>query len=407
MSRSRHDAALRARHRARATLLGIVSLAMVAAGCTSSDPAAADPCAGPAGTICTWAGDGEPGFDGDGNLLLESSFYWPTDMTFHADGRAWVVDWNNHRVRELKNGRLQTVIGTDFIGDGPDDKSDLTAPGAQGTTIHLNHPTQLVANADGSMTLVSWHNHKLRRFDPNTGLVRVTCGRGAGYSGDGGMAEKALLNQPQAVVWAPDGSMFLADQRNQVIRRIAPGGTITTVAGTPNSPGFGGDGGDPQKAQFNLPTGSNPPPGGWIAVDKDGVLYVADTLNHRIRRIDLAKNVIDTVVGTGQAGFSGDGGKATDAQINNPREVDIGPDGRLYFADEYNNRVRAVDLTTGLIETIAGNGQGTYAGDGGPARDASLYRPAGLAFDTHGELFIIDTYNHRIRRVVGSFRSKQ
>lgn len=407
MSRSRHDAALRARHRARATLLGIVSLAMVAAGCTSSDPAAADPCAGPAGTICTWAGDGEPGFDGDGNLLLESSFYWPTDMTFHADGRAWVVDWNNHRVRELKNGRLQTVIGTDFIGDGPDDKSDLTAPGAQGTTIHLNHPTQLVANADGSMTLVSWHNHKLRRFDPNTGLVRVTCGRGAGYSGDGGMAEKALLNQPQAVVWAPDGSMFLADQRNQVIRRIAPGGTITTVAGTPNSPGFGGDGGDPQKAQFNLPTGSNPPPGGWIAVDKDGVLYVADTLNHRIRRIDLAKNVIDTVVGTGQAGFSGDGGKATDAQINNPREVDIGPDGRLYFADEYNNRVRAVDLTTGLIETIAGNGQGTYAGDGGPARDASLYRPAGLAFDTRGELFIIDTYNHRIRRVVGSFRSKQ
>jgi len=352
------------------------------------------------GVMCTWAGTGKHGFNGDGLPLAQSHLYWPIDVTFDPSGHTYVVDWNNHRVREVTPaGAFETVIGTDFVGDGPPDQSDLTDPGAPGTEVVLNHPTQLVPTDSGKPILVAWHNHKLRQFDPDTGLVRVICGGPAGFSGDGMDAHTAKLNQPNQMVIANDGTQYILDQRNQAIRKIDTDGVISTPIGTPMTAGFAGDNGPPNEARFSFPTGSNPPPGGGLALDDDGNLYISDTLNHRIRKVDFEANLITTIAGTGEAGYGGDSGPADEALLNGPRKLTIGPDGRLYVGDEHNHRIRAIDLDSGIIRTVAGNGEQGYSGDGEAATDASLDSPAGVAFDEAGHMYVIDTFNSRVRRV--------
>ncbi len=379
------------------------SMAVFSEGCgdsiTPPDDGPVSFCSETPGSICTWAGTGDAGWDGDGQPLLESKFYWPVDLTITPSGHVYILDWNNHRVRHVTaQSTFETVIGTDFVGDGPPDFSDQVSPGAPGTTVNLNHPTHLVPLPDGTLLLTAWHNHKLRTYDPTTGLVFVISGAGAGFGGDGGPATDALLNQSSQTVVGPDGSLYILDQRNQRVRRIAPDGTMSTVVGTGDA-GFAGDGGPPLSAQMQMPSGSNPPPGGAVAFDDEGRLYISDALNHRIRRVDFQLDLIETIAGNGLAGFSGDGGPAVAASLYNPRDIVFGPDNRLYVADELNHRVRAIDLTTGTITTVAGNGVAAFIGDGGPATTSSLYRPAGLEFDAEGHLYIADTYNHRIRRV--------
>ncbi len=383
----------------------VSSMAVFTAGCgdggtpSDVDDGPASLCSETPGSICTWAGTGEAGWEGGNKPLLESKFYWPVDLTITASGEIYILDWNNHRVRHVTaESTLETVIGTDFVGDGPFDLSDLAPPGAQGTTVNLNHPTHLIPLPDGTMLLTAWHNHKLRVYDPSTGLVYVTCGAGAGFAGDGGPAVDALLNQSSQTVLGPDGGLYVLDQRNQRVRKIATDGTISTVVGTGDA-GFAGDGGSPLSAQIRMPSGSNPSPAGALAFDSQGRLYISDALNHRIRRVDFQLDVIETIAGNGQAGFSGDGGQATEASFYNPRDIVFGPDNRLYVIDELNHRVRAIDLTSGTITTVAGNGVAGFTGDGGPATTSSLNRPAGLEFDAAGHLYIADTYNHRIRRV--------
>lgn len=369
----------------------LIGLSLVAAlgACDDTDDGGKT-CPDTPGTICPWAGTGAPGFDGDGKSLKESRFYWPADVSFTSTG-AYILDWNNHRVRRLQDdGTLQTVIGTDFVGDGPEDLSDLTPEGAVGTTVHLNHPTQIHELADGKIMLVAWHNHKLRIFDPATGRVTVMCGRGAGFEGDGGPAADARLNQPVAAALAPDGSLYLLDQRNQRIRHLlAPlgEGAIETVVGN-GMPGFAGDGGDPLEAQVSFPTGSNPPPGGGITLGPDGKLYFSDILNQRVRVVDFAANRIDTLYGDGST-----------EKLNNPRDLAFGPDGRLYVADERNHRVLAIGVEDGAAEVVAGTGAAGDTGDGGAAAAAQLNGPTGVTFDDAGDLYIADAQNHRIRVV--------
>jgi sugar lactone lactonase YvrE len=387
------------------------SLALLAlSACWGAAPAPDDvsaappPCAGP-GTICSFAGTGEAAFTGEGEPALGASLYWPIDLEFAPDGRAYILDWQNHRVRRIEaDGTLRTVFGTDEIGDGPiAGTGDETAPpGVPATSINLNHPTDIQFSPDGgTLFLAAWHNHKLRQMDVATNLAEIVCGRGPGFAGDGGSEATALMNQPKSIALAPSGDLFVLDARNFRIRRIAAGtGIIETVAGI-GTRGASGDGGAPLAAQFSFQADSdNPEPGGAIALDGEGRIYIADTENHRIRRADLGRGLIETVAGDGTTGAAGDGGPAILAQLSHPRDIELGPDGRLYIADTENHEIRAVDLVTGTIDTVAGSGVAGQGGDGGAARQATLDRPFGIAFDAGGDLFIADTLNNRIRKVV-------
>ncbi|HEY4184054.1 MAG TPA: hypothetical protein VGP07_03255 [Polyangia bacterium] len=397
---------------------GLAGLALAGAvpfaiGCGGSTPGgtAPAPCAGP-GTICSWAGTGEPAFIGDGKPPLETALYWPMDVEFSpTDGLPYILDWQNHRVRRVDaTGKVTTVLGTDEPGDGPvyNMGDETTPPGVLGTRVSLNHPTDIQFTPDGTLILAAWHNHKIRQLDVVADMVQVDCGRGPGYAGDGGPESAALLSMPKALALAPSGDLYIADTRNFRVRKVAAdSGIITTVVGT-GMRGGQGDGGDPLAAGLSFQQGldqgidddDNPEPGGALALDTTGRLYIADTENQRIRRVDFALGLIETVVGTGTAGFSGDGGLATAAMLNHPRDIEFGPGGRLFIADTENHRVRVVDPATGIITTVAGDGNAAYAGDGGMALAASLWRPFGIAFDAPGDLYISDTFNNRIRRVV-------
>jgi len=330
------------------------------------------------------------------------------DIEFTPTIGTYIVDWNNHRIRRVTDqGRLETVVGTNIIGDGPVDLSDTIFPGADGATCRLNHPTDVFERSDGKLVIVSWHNHKLREWDSLTGNVFVSVGREPNCGGDGTSALGAKLNQPVHAAEGPDGSVYVLDQRNQVVRKIDTSGNISTVVGTlvcptpsPLDPGgFSGDDGDPMLAKMKQPTGPNPPPGGGIVVDSNGILYFSDMNNHRVRRVDFDANVITTVVGNGTATYSGDNGDPLLASLNLPADLELGPDGRLYIADAGNNVIRAVDFGANTIVTVAGTGAMGFSGDGGPATSAQLANPQGIAFDAAGDLFISDTFNQRIRRV--------
>jgi sugar lactone lactonase YvrE len=374
---------------------------LLLSGLTSCEDDRGDPDCDRPGAICTTVGTGLRAFDGDGRPALATSLYWPVDLDFAPDGRAYLLDWQNHRVRRVtEKGTLETVMGNDLIGDGPRDSSDLRPEGAPGIEVELNHPTDLHFLPDASVVVAAWHNHKLRRLDPLTGRVTVLVGGGPGGTGDGGPARQALLSQPKSVVSDPAGNLYVTDSRNQRIRCIdAQTGVITTVAGS-GARGFQGDGADPMGASFFMQKADeNPEPGGSIALDGEGRLYLADTFNNRIRRVDFQTHTVQTIAGTGERAFSGDGGPATSAALNQPRDLEVGPDGRLYIADTDNHRIRAVDLASGQIETVVGDGQPGFAGEGGPAGAARLRRPFGIAFDGAGNLYVADTFNNRIRRI--------
>jgi sugar lactone lactonase YvrE len=367
------------------------------------------PCTSMIGSICTYAGSGFQGFTGDGRDRQRSALDQPCDIEFTPSGRVYIVDWNNHRIRQvMPDQTLRTVMGTDFVGDGPLDLSDMTAPGAPGLTVELNHPTDVQEFPNGDLMCMNWHNHKIRVLDPTTGLVLLVGGGPVGFAGDGGPVKAARFNQPPHGVLDPSGNLFFIDQRSQRIRLIADfaaereNAVITTIAGT-GTPGFNGDG-PALMTQFSFPTGTNPEPSGGITLAPDGTLYFADTWNHLIRKItftggDFTTGMVQTIAGTGAAGDGGDGGPALLAQINNPLDLELGPDGKLYFADTNNNRVRRIDLASGTIEAVAGTGVQGYSGDGGPALAATFDRPFGVAFDPYGNLYISDTFNNRIRKV--------
>jgi DNA-binding beta-propeller fold protein YncE len=345
-----------------------------------------------------WAGQpGTAAWDGDNNDLLASFLYQPADLTFTSSG-CYILDWNNHRVRRVTaQNTLVTAIGTDILGDGDPNLLDRVQP-VPANTIDLNHPTDVMELPNGHLLLSCWHNHKIREYDPSTGQAWVIIGDNNGFAGDNGDARAALLDFPTQTVRASDGSLYILDQRNVRIRKVDPNFVITTVCGT-GVQGYNGDGIDPATAQLNFPIGNNPWISGALALDAQDRLFVSDMENHRIRRIDFVQNIIETVAGNGVPGFSGDGGDATAASLNYPRDIEIGPDGRLYIADEMNHRIRAVDLTTGIIKTVAGTGEAGYSGDGGSATQAKFWRCGALAFDASGNMYIADTFNHVIRKV--------
>jgi sugar lactone lactonase YvrE len=220
-------------------------------------------------------------------------------------------------------------------------------------------------------------------------IITTLAGNGIqGFSGDNGPAAQASLNDPTGVAVDTRGSVYIADFANHRVRRIGKDGVITTVAGM-GTPGFSGDGGPATLSRLSFPTG--------VAVDAKGVLYIADYGNHRIRRVS-PNGVITTLAGVGHFGFLGDGGLATQASLNSPMGVAVDAAGVIYIADTGNQRVRYVK-PSGIIMTIAGTGVFGFFGDGGPATRAALSVPTGVAVDEKGTLYIADSFNQRVRRV--------
>jgi hypothetical protein len=377
--------------------LAAAALAAAMAGCGDDvqPPPLPVACVPAAGLICTVAGTGIAGDGADDLAALETRLYLPQDVTVGPDGRLYVVDWNNHRIRVRRDdGTLHIVAGIGELGPASDDPS----------TGRLNHPTQVTFDPAGHLVIAAWHNSRIKTMDADTGELIDVCGNGArAYTGDGGPAAAAALNLPVAVVFDPAGNMLISDQANDRIRKVdAVTQTISTFAGVGPCATAGacpalGDGGPALNAFISLPQGQSARPAGRLDIDALGNLYVADTLNHRVRKIDLA-GVITTIAGNGQPGAGGDGGPATEASLNGLADVAVGPDG-IYIADTGNGCVRVV-RDDGTIATVAGVcGSPGFAGDDGPATQAQLNKPGGIALDTAGNLYIADTHNQRIRVV--------
>ena len=249
--------------------------------------------------------------------------------------------------------------------------------------------------AGGNLFIADSGSHRILRLAARTGVVTTVAGTGAeGFSGDGGPGTLARLAFPAGVAVDGGGSLFIADFYSHRIRRVAAGsGVITTVAGT-GELGLGGDGGPGTSARLAFPGGVTVAPGGDV--------FIADTHNHRIRRLAVRSGVVTTVAGgsiDGKGGFSGDGGPATSARLAFPLGVAVAADGDVFVTDGYNNRVRRVAADTGVITTVAGGSELGFSGDGGRATSARLTMPTALAFDAGGDLLIVDAGNQRIRRV--------
>jgi len=262
--------------------------------------------------------------------------------------------------------------------------------GIQATTVPLTLPAGIAFDAAGNLYIADLNDNVIRKVDL-AGIVTTVAGDGEqGFSGDGGAATSAQLDSPASVAVDANGNLYIADTHNHCIREVSQG-NITTIAGT-GVPGFSGDGGAAVSAMLNQPTA--------LAVGADGSLYVADTDNHRIRKIVFGSSstTITTVAGNGEQFFSGDGATATLAGLDSPNGIAVDAAGKIYIGDTHNQRVRVVD-TTGVISTLAGNGSKTYAGDGAAAASASLASPRGLSVDALGNIYVADSDNHRIRLI--------
>ena len=329
-----------------------------------------------AGRITTVAGNGTPKFAGDGGPATAAEINDPYGVAVSASGAVYVADGGNDRIRKISGGTITTVAGQGTGGYDGD--------GGPATKALLNYPEDVALDSAGNLYIADTGNNVIRKVD-SKGVITTVAGTGtAGYSGDNGPATSAELNLPYGLAVDSSGNLYIADWGNNRIREVSKG-IIRTVAGT-GTAGYSGNGGPATSAQINNPYG--------VAVD-GSTLYIADTGNHAIRKV--SKGVITTVAGTGTAGFSGDGGPATSAQLNYPYHVAIDRAGSLYIADTYNNRIR--EVTKGVITTIAGTGKAAFSGDGGPAAAAELNSPNGIALDATGNIYFADELNNRIRKI--------
>ena len=336
-------------------------------------------------TICTVIGTGDRGFNGEALLATQAYLYFPLDLAFDPQGRLHVLDLNNFRIRRLDpDGRLRTIMG-----DGTESSTILEGVPARDQTLH--HAYSFAFDAAGNLYIAVAHVFYVLKID-TAGLLWIVAGDGnEGFSGDGGAARSARLGELQGVAVHPSGApLWIADTTNNCIRQVDVNGVITTIAGQPGPHGYDGDGGPAVDAHMWLPS--------RVRYDAArDVLLIADTQNHVIRRVG-SDGVITTLAGTGQAGFGGDGGPATQARLNLPQDAVFGSDGSLYIADAANNRIRRVS-PAGIITTIAGTGSETYSGDGAAARDAGLGRPSSLVFDAAGNLWVAATFDCCVRRI--------
>ncbi len=333
--------------------------------------------------INTVVSNGTPGYSGDGGPASQAQIGWFFDIEVDAGGNLYIADPFNNRIRRVDRttGIITTVAGNGTRGYSGD--------GGLAIYASLCHPNDVTIDAEGNLYIADTGNNLIRKVDTN-GIITTVVGNGySGFSGDEGPATDARLYYPYDIEVDAVGNLYIADYYNRRIRKVDTNGIIYTIAGGAYPPDGLGDGGPAIEAQISWEVD--------LAADNDGNLYIADSNNHRIRKVDT-KGIITTVAGNGTMGYSGDGGPAIDAQLCNPFGIAVDETGNLYIADEWNFRIRKVN-TKGIITTIAGNGIGGYSGDGGAPTHAQFDCPNGIAVDPAGNIYIADMNNFRIRKM--------
>jgi len=364
-----------------------------------------------AGHMYNVAGTGHEGFGATEQAPLNTQLYYPQDLAFDPAGYLIIVDWNNHRLLGINpgDGTLYLVAGTlDGNPGEPCPQYPGLCDGVEAIGARINHPTSITFSPGGMIAMSAWHNYQMLLIDPAGSIMTRVAGTGkANYDGEDKSAIASAINLPSASVYNALGELIFTDQYNSILRRVDAGGVIHLFAGQPPlhdgtrwvpQRGFSGDEGPAVDAKFKWDGTTTC---GKLAIDASGNIYVADTFNHAVRRIDTS-GIIHRFAGVYPAseGFSGDGGPASSAQLKEPRDVACDSHGNVFIADTGNHVIRMV-APDGVITTVAGTPgvTGTSLDDGRPATESGLDLPFGIAVDAHDNLWIADTHNSRIRVV--------
>jgi uncharacterized protein (TIGR03437 family) len=343
------------------------------------------------GVISTVAGVGSTGvFSGDGGPANSAALSLPTDVAVDGAGNLYIADFGNSKVRLVTGGIIGTVAGRTNGIPAVDGQAavNVRLEGPTGVTVDRGGAIYFVEAGIGSGTGLALGDYKVWKISA-AGVLTTLAGNGIpSYSGDGAAATAAQLNAPSGVAVGPSGGFYIADTLNQRVRGVAPGGTLSTLAGN-GTAGFNGENVLTRTALLNHPLG--------MATDALGNWFLADTVNSRVREAQAGGNLV-TIAGNGNASYYGDGGPATKGSVNQPEGVAVDSQGNVYIADTLDEAVRKV-TPNGIITTLAGNGNPGYSGDGGAANQARLNQPRGVAVDAAGNVYVADTGNNQVRRI--------
>lgn len=333
--------------------------------------------------IRTIAGNGKPGMTGDGGQAAEAQVDQPFGLTRGPDGALYFCDTNNHRVRKIDQKGIITTVS----GDG---SKGYAGDGDAAVVAKMNEPYEVRFDANGFLYIVERLSAVVRRVDLRTGLIKTVAGTGQeGFSGDGGPATKAQLKQPHSIALDREGNLYICDISNQRIRKVdMKTGIIFTFAGT----------GEKKPVVDGSPFASSPLSGPRaIDFDADGNMWLALREGNAVYKLDMKSGTIHHFAGTGKTGFTGNGGPAKEATLSGPKGLSVGPDGNIYLADTESHSIRMIELKTGLLKLIAGNGKKGDGPEGDPL-NCAMNRPHGVLAEADA-VYIGDSSANRVRKV--------